>query len=251
MSSTRRGSTIRLADDHYVTPAPHTRAILPYLVRPDGSPPRSVFEPMAGDGAIVKVVREFWPQTKIIANERDGSRSAKLIASGADGSHNEDLFNPERPWLHSAHTQNGKFDLGVGNPAYSVALEAIEEVLQYCEQVAMLLRFNFRGSGGRKAFFQRTHPDMYICDQRPEFAASLKCRPAKGNAHKSCGWEFIQAIEVARPRLCPQCGVCEVQCSTTDSGESAWFVWGPGRIGRVYDLDVNKPKKSRKPAPDA
>lgn len=252
MSSTRRNSPIRLADDHYVTPAPHTRAILPYLVRADGSAPRTIFEPMAGEGAIVREVRAFWPEAKIIANELDGSRSCKLIGAGADASHCADLFNPERPWLDSSLiAPERRFDLCIGNPAYSYAIETIEEVLPYVDQLALLLRFNFRGTGGRKAFFQKTHPDMYLCDQRPEFAASLKCRPKAGSGHRSCGWEIIQAIELPRPRMCPACKVCETSCSTTDSGESAWFVWSAGRIGRVYDLDINKSKKHRAPRPEA
>ena len=93
--------------------------------------------------------------------------------------------------------------------------------------VALLLRLNWLGSQERAAF-HRAHPsDILLLPKRPEFTASMSCSAKKSG----CEYKATLPIEVARPKTCPLCGARTV-CSTTDSIEYAWFVWGPGRGNR-------------------
>lgn len=92
---------------------------------------------------------------------------------------------------------------------------------------ALLLRLNWLGSQERSAF-HRAHPaDIYLLPKRPEFTASMSCSAKKAG----CEYKETLPIEAPRPRACPLCGA-RTSCSTTDSIEYAWFVWGPGHGGR-------------------
>lgn len=104
--------------------------------------------------------------------------------------------------------------------------------------VALLLRLNWLGSQDR-APFHRAHPaDIYILPKRPEFAASLSCTAKKSG----CTYKETLPIEAIRPKICPLCGA-KTACSTTDSIEYAWFVWGPSRGGRWSILPMPTPSR--------
>jgi hypothetical protein len=99
--------------------------------------------------------------------------------------------------------------------------------------VALLLRLNWLGSQER-AMFHREHPsDILLLPKRPEFTASMGCSAKKSG----CTYRETLPIEAPRPKLCPLCGA-RTTCSTTDSIEYAWFVWGPCRGNRWQILPM-------------
>ena len=82
MSSTSRGG-VREEDDFYETMREDAieavERLRPYL--PDAP---VIFEPMAGRGALVKVLREVWPKAYIIANELNQARAEQLVFGAMD-----------------------------------------------------------------------------------------------------------------------------------------------------------------------
>lgn len=133
-----------------------------------------------------------------------------------------DAFNPAIPWPGNVI---------LTNPPYSSAMEAVLRAL--CENkrvAAFLLRLNWLGSSGR-ADFHKEHPsDIYILSERPSFAWVFSC----GRSPKSerCEWIIKRAPGTPTPQVCGGCGCEDVNKTTTDATEYAWFVWGEGRGGR-------------------
>ena len=229
MSSTARGAS-RENLDFYPTPGWCVDLLLDALF--DDPAAGRIFpapdlvtalEPAAGDGAIVKrlLVRGV-PAENIAAIELDQSRAETVRAiiphvRCADFL-NDALILPRVP------------DLIVTNPPFGLAADFARVALAMAGDrgtVALLLRLNWLGSQERAAF-HRAHPsDILLLPKRPEFAASMSCSWKKSG----CTYRETLPIEAPRPRECPKCGA-RTRCSTTDSIEYAWFVWGPGRGNR-------------------
>lgn len=219
MSATNRGAA-RVALDFYRTPAWAIDAILPTL--PRGG---RVLEPGCGDGAVIeRLFAAGWTFDQVTGIELDPERAQSCFdRTGAYVVSGNFL---ELPLIAGV-------DVVVGNPPYGAAEAfarcALETVAPRAGTVALLLRAGFASSMGRRAF-HREHPsDRYALPRRPSFAASYAC--------KTCGWRVTLPVDAGRLKACPTCASA-VTCTTTDSAEYEWFVWGPGRGGRWFILDV-------------
>lgn len=215
MSSTSRGAQ-RNPDDFYETPGWATRAVLsqfhwpaPVNMRPH------VLEPMAGRGAIVREVRAKWPDAVITACELDPERARSLSDAGADKVIVGDVFQA------LLRAPFGTFDLCLGNPAFSLAMQTIELGLACAKQTTLLERLNYLGSQERAPFWRANRPDLLILPRRPSFAQSLKCKSKHG-----CKWRETRMLDEPTPKVCPLCLAAGVSKVTTDSVEYAWFSWG-------------------------
>lgn len=224
MSSTNRGAE-RQPDDFYETPAWAVRALLPQLT------PGPVIDPFAGRGAILDAVRDVWGE-RCCALELDAIRAA--ICGAKHYTERRDSFD-ERAWPSQ--------EAVITNPPFARAMDAILRAAREAprRERAFLLRLNFLGSQGR-ALFHREHPaDIHVLPKRPEFVASIKCKAENTNGKRvGCGWTVVQMIDMPRPGACPSCGSLDLQISTTDSCEYAWWIWGPGRGGRWSILDCSE-----------
>lgn len=221
MSSTARGAS-RENLDFYPTPGWCVDLLLDALdVRPDWQ----CLEPAAGDGAIVKrlLARGVYA-SRIAAIELDPERAAGLRAIVPHAWQGDFLKS-----LPCA------YDLIVTNPPFALAMDFARVALKMTRArgiVALLLRLNWLGSQDRVAFHRAFPSDILLLPKRPEFTASMSC-----SAKPACKWRETLPIEAPRPKTCPACGV-KTMCSTTDSIEYAWFVWGPGRGNRWQILPM-------------
>lgn len=217
MSSTARGAS-RENLDFYPTPGWCVDLLLDAL---DVRPEWRCLEPAAGDGAIVKrLLARGVPASGIGAVEIDPTRAEKV----------HEIVTCECSDFLKDPPIVGCHDLIVTNPPFALAADFAKTALFLAGDrgtVALLLRLNWLGSQERAAF-HRAHPsDILLLPKRPEFTASMSCSAKK----KGCTYRETLPIEAPRPRDCPKCGA-RTQCSTTDSIEYAWFVWGPGRGNR-------------------
>lgn len=195
MSATGR-SDVRRPDDFYSTPAWCVRAILPELPN-EGI----LFDPCAGDGAILAAVREEQPSRVLLGLElsatrvmRAGLRSLPVIEGDA---------LDEQTWKG---TCGSNLRVVLTNPPYSLAEEFLCRALDEFGfapdgmlrgTVCLLLRLNWLASQSR-AWLHKKHPsDVFVLPRRPSFVNGR-----------------------------------------TDATEYGWFVWGPGRGGHWRILDV-------------
>ena len=225
MSSTARGAS-RENLDFYPTPPWPTDLLFDAL---DVRPEWQCLEPAAGDGAIVKrLLARGVPPQRVHAIELDPAR-AETVRALTPHARCADFLKPW-PEPDSVALFGEPFDLIVTNPPFALAADFARVALGMAGDrgtVALLLRLNWLGSQERAAF-HRAHPsDILLLPKRPEFTASMSCSAKK----KGCTYRETLPIEAPRPRDCPKCGA-RTQCSTTDSIEYAWFVWGPGRGNR-------------------
>lgn len=224
MSSTARGRA-RENLDFYPTPAWAVDLLLDQLIAPGRvlypASDLVALEPAAGEAAIIKrlLARGFAPEN-VHAIEIDPAR-AEVVRGFVPSVRCADFTLPPSV---------GRYDLIVTNPPFALASDFARVALNMADgvgTVALLLRLNWLGSQERAAF-HRAHPsDIYLLPKRPEFTASMSCSAKKSG----CEYRETLPIEAPRPRTCPTCGA-RTLCSTTDSIEYAWFVWGPGHGGR-------------------
>ncbi len=156
MSATNRG-TVRRAYDFYETPEEVTREFLFEHFEGDF---RTILEPCAGSGKMVKVLRDRFPLAWIEVNDIwDGSPIP---------------YVNKRYALDFLKMLKGDvdYDLIFTNPPYSLAEEIITHALETWSKatVVMLLRLNFLGSQKRKPFWDK-HPvnEIYVLSKRPSF----------------------------------------------------------------------------------
>ncbi len=220
MSSTNR-SDIRHPDDFYKTEAWVTRSILPRLGIYDGA---RILDIGCGDGAIGRVIREMYPNTVIDGVELDEARAQLASGTGAfDAVYVSDFLT----WAPG----HSHYDFSVTNPPFSLAKPIIERALGFVSTATFLLRQNFLASKERIEFHRKHPSDLYILPKRPSFARVLTC-PAKG-----CGFKVLLPLDASYSRVCPRCAG-EVNMSTSDSTEYAWFTYGSGRGNRWFHLDL-------------
>ena len=234
MSSTARGAS-RENLDFYPTPGWCVDLLLDAL---NVCPEWRCLEPAAGDGAIVKrLLARGVPASGIGAVEIDPTRAEKV----------HEIVTCECSDFLKDPPIVGCHELIVTNPPFALAADFAKTALFLAGDrgtVALLLRLNWLGSQERAAF-HREHPsDILLLPKRPEFTASMSCsgvvpsvsgRRKKGDPppvrRPRCEWRATLPIDAPRPAVCPSCGA-KALCSTTDSIEYAWFVWGPGRGNR-------------------
>lgn len=159
VSATNRGAT-RITNDNYPTPAWCVDRLLEAVDLPRGW----WLEPCAGDGAIIRALRDYAPKpyTNIIANDIRDTR-VECLAAGA-----------KYAFQCDASRRSGDYDptpyaVVITNPPYSLALPIIETSLQLSRCVVMLLRLNWLASAKRAAFLQSNPPDIYVLPNRPSF----------------------------------------------------------------------------------
>jgi hypothetical protein len=142
-------------------------------------------------------------------------------------------MKPIRATLQAVTMNAGTTRTLRGFAGVSPSPEPMTATLEDRGTVALLLRLNWLGSQERAAF-HRAHPsDILLLPKRPEFTASMSCSAKK----QGCTYRETLPIESPRPKACPKCGA-RTMCSTTDSIEYAWFVWGPGRGNRWQILPM-------------
>ena len=153
---------VRHPDDFYATPAWCTRAILPHLGRPDYFD--RVVDPCCGDGAILDVIAEQWP------DHRQSLRGVEIDARRADIAGKKhrvacaDALG-ETQWDRAV-------ELVVTNPPFSLAMEFVQRALEEVAPggtVAMLLRLPWLASQKRAPWLRENTPSVYVLPTRPSF----------------------------------------------------------------------------------
>jgi hypothetical protein len=165
----------RIADDYYSTPGWCTELVLPILEASLGRPPASVFDPSAGDGAILDVAKSHGLATS--GMELHPGRAAQARANGHDVVRCDALSSG---WPGSEHAAI------VGNPPYRQALDFAERAAQWARtgnrRAALLLRLGFAESRTRYAFHRSYPSSMYVLAERPRFRTDTKGSDASGYA---------------------------------------------------------------------
>lgn len=160
MSATNRGGE-RKACDFYATPAETIRS---FLANFDGiSSGDRILEPSAGNGQIIRVLRECGYDNRIDAVELRPEERATLEAL-ADNVTIGSFFDYE---------PDCGYDVIIGNPPYSLAMEFINKSLELLHPgglLIFLLRTNFLESEKRFSWWQ-AHPlsGLYTLHKRPSF----------------------------------------------------------------------------------
>lgn len=237
MSSTSRGKNVE-NDDFYATPIWVTKAILPYLPT-DGA----VLDPCCGEGAILDAVQHRRPTFGI---ELDATRT--MTARTIHAVQHADALTV--PWPDApAVIMNPPFSLAekfvrkgiehvfAGVPSRDADLPLLGRAAKKKDRVcAVLLRLAFLESASRIPLHRAYPADVYSLAYRPSFAAVVSCSRGK----KVCKWSLTLPLRADRPSTCTLCGA-PTKTNTSDSCAYAWFVWGPGRGGRIKVLEDAPP----------
>lgn len=239
MSATKR-SDVRVEMDFYRTEPWVTGVILDELAPRVGA---RVYEPCAGDGAIVRVLlkRGFVVEAVELHPGRYASLNTLEAHAGGfllDAVQGDVLvYEPvDRP------------DVIITNPPYSIAQKVAERCLSIVKPegtVALLLPLDFLASKGRGPFLETFRPDVYILSPRPSFRTSIKWSvmvkiidPVTSKPKTKTLWsspseeeaqQFIAGLTYP--------ATCKRVVTSHDSAEYAWFVWGFGRTGRWFRLE--------------
>ena len=168
MSATGRGA-VRHPDDFYATPAWCIEALL------RGCPLSSGrwLEPTAGDGAIAAEVLRHRHDVQWHLVE---SRAEELRVGGGLLSRMQradfPLEHVDEVEIRDFLTMPApvqRFDVALGNPPFSLALEVIQHALTMANTVCMLLRINFLASQKRADWMRKNTPSIYVLPKRPSF----------------------------------------------------------------------------------
>lgn len=213
MSSTNRseGST-----ENWETPFWTVRRLLEAVWFPGGE----WLEPMAGTGRLIQAVNQNgpggirWTACELRSECAPGLKKLGLARTRCP----EDFILDFSPDLHRGkHPADvdplvSMYDVGIANPAFSLAFDALSKMLVCCEHVAILQRLNWLGSGvnnGKHDFLRSFHPDVYLLPDRVKFLLNGKFprHPpgTKDGKGRNIGGHLMSG----------------------DSIEYAWYVWGP------------------------
>jgi len=159
ISATNRGSK-RIESDFYATPIPVVNRFLDnHTIKPG-----RILEPTAGNGNIVKAIREKHYDNHITAVEIRAGEENNLKSNGVNNVCIEDFLD---------HRPVREYKTIISNPPYSIALDVINKCFEIAvagTEVIMLLRLAFLESKRRYQFWQK-HPvsKLYILSERPSF----------------------------------------------------------------------------------
>ena len=172
MSATNRGSK-RVESDFYATPLESVYALLDNY---DGiKPTDSILEPSAGNGNIIRALRNRGYDNCIDAVELREEERYNLIGKA------------DRVGIFNYLTENipYKYDVIIGNPPYSLAQEFIDKSLSLLNpggRLIFLLRTNFLESKKRFTWWRDKLPTgLYVLNKRPSFTG-------KGTDATSYSW---------------------------------------------------------------
>lgn len=192
MSATNR-SAAREAhpNDFFETPAWCTKAILPLL------PSANVLDPCAGSGAILRAVRDEYPDALVSGYEINDALTALSHEHGLSVETRDALGLD--PWRAA--------DVILMNPPFALAEEFVRRALAEAQPTAWvvaLLRVNWIASIKRMAF-HRAHPaDLYILPRRPSFTGkgTDACEYAWFVWRRFAGgrWQILEIPIEAAPR---------------------------------------------------
>ena len=146
----------RVENDYYATPFNATEALLNAL-NESGETLSSdtILEPSAGEGHIVKVLKDFYPYNEIVANDI-AYRSSRL---GIDINGGIDFLNYE---------PHRKYDTIITNPPFALAQEFIEKALTLTNRrVIMFAKIQLlEGDKRRKMFDNSPLKYVYVFSKR-------------------------------------------------------------------------------------
>jgi len=187
----------RPVSDFYPTPF---SAFEPLLARLPKFSILPFYDPCAGDGRIVRWIRE----------------SGRTCA-GAELFPQPDTDFAAQDFL----TDFTRRDFIVTNPPFSLAFEFCEHAVRHSTETLFLLRLGFLGSQQREEWFKANEPSaLFPLSTRPAFVRACRCKD------DTCKHDWILPIESERPKICPCCGSEKIGISTSDSADYAWFYWG-------------------------
>lgn len=213
MSSTNRGEG---STELWETPYWCVRRLLEEVWLPSGE----WLEPMAGNGRIIRAVQEDrGGDVRFTACELRTECAPWLKQLGpATLRCPQDFildFSPDKDRGRRPTDVDpliSMFDVGIANPAFSLALETVRKMLVCCEHVAVLQRLNWLGSGvnnGKHEFFDKFHPDVYLLPDRVKFLLNGMYPRHPAGAKDGKGRSIAGHL------------------MSGDSIEYAWYVWGP------------------------
>lgn len=216
MSATGRGAE-RHEADFYSTPREAFAPLLQHL------PTNVVYwEPCCGDGRLVKWLTE-----------------AGCQADGADLYPQSPVW-PSVDFLADQHPR----EFVVTNPPFSIAQAIAAHSLDIARETLLLLRLNFLASKKRRDWFRAHEPAaLFVLSERPSFAIFARCesdtRPEADRDPEQptieCGHKWSVPTEAGRPSVCPVCGGTDIQITTSDATDYAWFYFGH-RFKGIYHL---------------
>lgn len=129
----------RQEHDFYATPTKTTKAILDKV-----SLEGSILEPACGMGHISKVIKDYYPNNKVISTD---------LYDYGYGETNIDFLT---------HDYGSKFDNIVTNPPFKLALPFVERALELSnDKVLMLMKVQFLESKNRREFLENS-PLRYV-----------------------------------------------------------------------------------------
>ena len=174
MSATNRGA-VRVEADFYATPIETVYKILEAI--PDLDKAEFILEPSAGNGNIIKALRDrnitgiSIEAMELREEERENLEAlADVVTIG-------DFLKDDTEYI--------EYDLIIGNPPYSLAQEFIDRSLELLApggRLIFLLRTNFLESKKRFEWWQDKLPKgLYVLSKRPSFTG-------KGTDATSYSW---------------------------------------------------------------
>lgn len=237
MSSTNRGEG---STELWETPYWTVRRLLEEVYLPSGE----WLEPMAGNGRIIRAVQEDrGPNARFTACELRKECAPWLRQlKPATLRCPEDFILDFSPDQHrgkrpaEVDPRVSMYDVGIANPAFSLALETVNKMLVCCEHVAVLQRLNWMGSGvnnGKHEFFRNFHPDVYLLPDRVKFLLNGVFPRHPPGTTDGKGRSIAGHL------------------MSGDSIEYAWYVWGPKQyrqrsMGNITQLAVTREEERLK-----
>lgn len=157
MSSTHRKNEPKNLVDNYPTPHWVVRRFLEYFVPLNSFGPRWI-DPAAGDGSIIKVIKNWCFDIKWTAVEIRDTK-ADLLSLGLD---TNSIFIADFFDLDFEH----RFDVAIMNPPFSQYFDFICRCREIADWVISFQTVNMLGSTHRHAWIQNDVPDMYVLPDR-------------------------------------------------------------------------------------
>jgi hypothetical protein len=153
--TTKNSKRPSLPNDPYFTPAWTVEQAVQHIVPLICPIPARILEPGAGRGAFVQQLRQRYAGAHITAIDIEPYSWPEATRS----IHGDLVTTPLE-----------RYDMAIGNPPFSLAMQFIERCLGCSKTTILLLRQGFLSSAKRNAFFRLHGPsDVFILAHRPSF----------------------------------------------------------------------------------